>query len=92
MLDICYTYAVNWEFSFTNRKSCSMVFGFDYGYSVSDMIIGSDTIKWVDCCIYLGVGLKAGKTFATCAESNRRKFSGAVNNVIKKGTFCLRSV
>ena len=87
MLDICYSNAVNWEFSFNNKKSCSTVFGQDYGYSVSDMMIGLDAIKWVDCCIYLSVGLKAGKTFATCAESNRHKFCSAVNNVINNGNF-----
>ena len=78
---------MGWEFSFNYRKSCGMVFGRDYEYNVSDIMIGLDTIKWVDCCIYLGVGLKTGKTFAACADSNRRKFCGAVNNVITNENF-----
>ena len=72
---------------FNNKKSRSIVFGRDYGYNVSDIMIGLDSIKWVDCCTYLDVGLKARKTFATCAESNRREFCGAVNKVITNGNF-----
>ena len=68
-------------------KSFSIVFGRDYGYSVSDMMIGLGSIKWVDFFIYLGVGLKAGKTFAIRATSNRCKFCGDVNNVITNGNF-----
>ncbi len=50
-------------------------------------MIGLDTIKWVDCCLYLVVGLKAGKTFATYAENNWRKFCVAVKNVTNNGNF-----
>ena len=50
-------------------------------------MIGLGSIKLVDICIYLVVELKAGKTFAIRAESNRRKFYGAVNNVITDENF-----
>ena len=49
--------------------------------------IGREDIKWADSCVYLGVELKAGRTFTTLAEKNRRKFCASANDVIGNSDF-----
>ena len=34
------------------------------------MFIGREDVKWADSCVYLGVELKAGRTFITLAETD----------------------
>ena len=51
-----------------------MVSGRDFYDKLPQMAIGREGIKWADSCVYLGVELKAGRTFTTLAERNRRKF------------------
>ena len=46
-----------------------------------------EKIKWADSCVYLVVELKAGRTFTTLAEKNRRKFCACVYDVIGNSDF-----
>ena len=87
MLNKCYSYAVEWKFTFNGKKSCFMVFDQDFYDKLLQMVIVREDIKWVDSCVYLGVELKAGKTFTTLAESNRRKFCASVNDIIGNSDF-----
>ena len=64
-----------------------MIFGRDFYDKLPQMVIGREDKKWADSCIYLGVELKADKTFTTLAERNRRKFCASVNDVIGNSDF-----
>ena len=64
-----------------------MVFGRDFYDKLPQMVIGREDIKWADSCVYLGVELKAGRTYTTLAERNRRKFCASVNDVIGNSDF-----
>ena len=64
-----------------------MVFGRDFYDKLPQMVIGREDIKWADSCVYLSVELKAGRTFITLAERNRRKFCASVNDVIGNSDF-----
>ena len=87
MINICYSYAVEWKFTFNGKKSCRMVFGRDFYDKLPQMVTGREDIKWADSCVYLGVELKAGRTFTTLAKRNRRKFCASVNDVISNSDF-----
>ena len=87
MLNICYSYAVEWKFTFNGKKSCCMVFGRGFYDKLPQMVIVREDIKWADSCVYLGVELKAGRTFITLAERSRRKFCTSVNDVIGNSDF-----
>ena len=87
MLNICYSYAVEWKFIFNGKKSCCMVFDRDFYDKLPQMVIGREEIKWADSSVYLGVELKAGGTFTTLAERNRRKFCASINDVIGNSDF-----
>ena len=87
MLNICYSFAFEWKFTFNGKKSCCMVFGRDFYDKLPQMVIGREDIKWADSCVYLGVELKAGRTFTTLAGRNRRKFCASVNDVIDNSDF-----
>ena len=47
--------------------------------------IASKAFVWDDSCSYLGIKLKSGKSFSNDVQDRKRKFFGAVNNVLSNG-------
>ena len=70
--NICYCHAAtNREFLFNIKSHVVWFFCLNYECNIPNMMIGSDSINWV-----------AGNFFATCVESNKRTFCGALNKII----------
>ena len=86
MLDICTQFANENCLTFNTQKSYCMIFGnaVDLNKLLS-VSIASKAIAWVDSCCYLGNKLISGKRFLIDVHDRKRKFFGAVNNVLSNG-------
>ena len=86
MLDICTQFANENCLTFNNQKSYCMVFGNTVDLNkLLCVSIASKAIVWVDSYSYLGIKLISGKSFSNDVQDRKRKFFGAVNNILSNG-------
>ena len=82
ILNLCYTYCVEWDILLNARKTMNMAFGKGSNPKYLTTLNGV-TIPWVDTWKYLGVTLKSGSKFSCCVKEKVASFYRSLNAIIR---------
>jgi len=75
------------DVSFNSAKSKCLVIGSNTGLKPEPMLLKNTAVEWVEKLNYLGITLKAGKSFEVDISHVRRKFFISVNTILSKTRF-----
>ena len=84
MLDLCYTYGVEFDTKFNQAKSYLLQVGSSSHHSLPNLMLNNVASNWADRIKYLGKWIVAGKKFYVDMTINNRKFLGAVCGILQK--------
>ena len=87
MLNVCEVVAKDLDVSFNSAKSKCLVIGPNAGLKPEPMLLKNTAVEWVEKLNYLGITLKAGKSFEVDISDVRRKFFISVNTILSKTRF-----
>jgi hypothetical protein len=84
MLDICVEAATELDLKFNCAKCKCITFGVKKGITRANLTLNGVAIHWCDSLKYLGIVLKCSAHFTVDLSDVRRKFFGALSNILKK--------
>jgi hypothetical protein len=82
MIEICKT-ELDWlDMSINAKKSGCIRIGPQFNVVGSKLVIGTDSIEWLTELPYLGLVIKAARSFKCCFHSKKIKFYRSVNGIL----------
>ena len=83
LLDICQSYAKYWCIAYNTKKTKCMLFGKEHGrLEPVPMVLDTGNLSFVGTYKYLGVTVKAGKTFSCCPRASNCSFYRSANTIL----------
>jgi hypothetical protein len=84
MINICKV-ELDWlDMTFNAKKSGCIRIGPHFNRSVSKVCIDSESIEWSENLPYLGIVIKAAKTFKCCFHGKKVKYYRSINGILGK--------